>query len=271
MNEKHRTGPVDPAALPFAAPCRILTWEAPWRWLRLGWQDLRRAPRQSLTYGAVMVALSYAISLLAVWFGDLAFLLSLISGFIFLGPVLAIGLYSISRQLQLGREPELGYCLREGWRHLGNELVFAVILLVVFLVWARAASMVHVFFPMEARPELADLVPFLGVGTLVGAIFSAVVFCASALSLPMIMDRKADVVTAVVSSVNAVLRNKWVMLEWAVIILGAVLLGFATAFLGLAVLLPLIGHATWHAYQETLDTSAWQRHEVLTGGVSSGA
>lgn len=249
--------------LPFVAPCRTLALGAPFRWLRLGWRDLRAAGRPSLIYGAAIVALSYLILFFTWAFGDLGLYLSLASGFVFLGPVLAIGLYSISCQLEQGRTPQLGYCLREGKRHLGNELMFAVMLLIVFLIWARAASMVHVFFPMAAHPTTAGYLLFLGVGSLVGAVFSALIFTFSAFSLPMIMDRKVDPVTAVVTSVNAVLRNKTVMLVWALLILGCVALGFATAFLGFAVLLPLIGHATWHAYKEAIDASAWPPYPNL--------
>ncbi len=251
----------NPDELPFVAPCRELDTSAPLRWLKLGWQDMRRAPRQSLTYGGVLLLLSYLISLIAYRFGNIYLLLSMLSGFIFLGPVIAIGLYSISCQLQEGREPVLGYCLREGRRHLGNEMIFAVILLIVFLVWARAASMVHVFFPVEGEPELADFALFLGIGSAVGTIFATIIFCASAFSLPMIMDRKVDMVTAVITSVNAVLRNKKVMLLWALLIVLSTAIGFLTAFIGLAIVLPLIGHATWHAYQEAIDARAWPRHD----------
>lgn len=255
--DEHARPEINPEELPFVAPCRQLDAAAALRWLRLGWQDIKRAPRQSLIYGLVMVLLSYVISFFAWRFGNLGLLIGLLSGFVFLGPVLAMGLYSISCQIQLGRNPELGYCIREGRRQLGNELVFAVILLVVFLVWARAASMIHVFFPVETGYDLSDLALFLGVGTSVGAIFSAIIFMASAFSLPMMMDRKADPVTAVLTSINAVLRNKLPMFIWGALIVIAVLIGFATAFLGMAVLLPLIGHATWHGYLETIDASAW--------------
>lgn len=248
-------------ALPFVAPCRRLDTRAPLHWLGLGWRDFKRAPRQSISYGTVMLLLSYLITFLALRYGNLSLLLGLLSGFVFMGPVIAIGLYSVSCQLQRGIAPRLGYCLREGRRHLGNELIFAFILLIVFLIWARAASMVHVFFPAKAEPSLNDLVIYLGIGTAVGSIFSAIIFCVSAFSLPMIMDRKVDMVTAVVTSVNAVLRNKKPMMLWAGIIVLAVLIGFMTAFLGLVILLPVIGHATWHAYQDTIDASAWPMHD----------
>lgn len=254
---------VNPKELPFAAPCKQLDMRAPLRWLSLGWKDLRAAPRQSITYGAILIFISYFISLLAYEFGSYTVLLGVLSGFVFLGPILAIGLYSISCQLQAGQVPVLGYCLREGKRHLGNEMIFAAILIIVFLVWARAASMVSVFFPSQTDASISEFVLYLGIGTAVGSIFSAIIFCISAFSLPMFMDRKVDVVTAVVTSINAVLRNKWVMLFWAAIIVMTVLLGFLTAFFGFAVLIPLVGHATWHAYQETIDASAWPKHDEV--------
>jgi uncharacterized membrane protein len=247
-------------SLPFAAPCKKLEANAPIRWLKLGWQDLRQAPTQSLSYGAILVICSYLMAFLAITYGNLVVLLALLSGFIFLGPMLAMAFYDISLQLQKGRTPTLGHSIRESWRHIGNEMVFAVILMIIFLVWARAASITHVFFPMLARPNLAQLATFLAIGTTVGSLFAAFVFCVSAFSLPMIMDRKADMVTAVVTSFNAVLRNKPAMLVWALLIVAAVAVGILTAFIGLAVTLPLIGHATWHAYQETIDSSAWPRH-----------
>lgn len=243
--------------LPFVAPCRTLAPDAPLRWLRLGWADMKRAPRLSLTYGAALMLLSVLIAAFTWRFGTLALYIGMATGFVFVGPVLAVGLYSISRQLGKGLVPVMGYCLREGRDHVKELLVLGIILLVVLLVWARAATTMYVFFPAEAEPRLEALLPFLGLGSLVGAFFSAVVFAASAFSLPMILDRKVDAITASVTSIHAVLRNKGPMLVWASLIVLAVLVGFATAFTGFIVLLPLIGHATWHAYQETIDARAW--------------
>jgi len=256
---KDQENPTD--ALPFAAPCKDLKADAPLRWITLGWRDLRMAPAQSLGYGAILVALSYLLAFLSVTFGNYVVLLALLSGFVFVGPLLAMAFYDISRQLQNGLKPTLGHSLRNSWRHIGNQMVFALILMIVFLVWARAASMIHVFWPALASPDLAELAIFFGVGTLVGSLFATFVFCISAFSLPMIMDRDADMVTAVVTSFNAVLRNKAAMIVWVLLIVAAVAVGSVTAFIGLAITLPLIGHATWHAYQETIDSSAWPRHK----------
>lgn len=251
-----------PENMPFVAPCRTLEMTAPLRWLRLGWADMIRAPRLSLTYGAVLMALSMLIAAFTWRFGTIALYIGLATGFVFIGPVLAVGLYSISRQLGKGLQPVLGYCLREGTYHLRELLVLGIILLVVLLVWARAAAMVHVFFPAEGGYGIEQLLPFLGIGSLVGAVFAAIVFSASAFSLPMILDRKVDAITASVTSVNAVLRNRQPMFLWACLIGLSVVLGFATACVGFAVLMPLIGHATWHAYQETIDATAWPQDEA---------
>ena len=247
--------------LPIAAPCRKLSPTAPFEWLRLGFADIRAAPLISLSYGLFTAVLSWAMSLVALRFGGNWLLIATLSGFVFLGPVLCLGLYAISAQLERGREPSLYASIREaGVRRLGVEMVFALMLLVVFLVWARAASLVHVFFPVEANPDLSQMVAYLGIGSAVGALFAAFTFAASAFALPMIMHRDVDAVTAVVTSINAVLRNKAAMAVWAALIVLSVLIGFLTGFLGLIVTIPLIGHATWHGYEQTIDASVFPRH-----------
>lgn len=246
-----------PEAQPFVAPCRKLPAAAPLGWLRKGWQDFCRAPRQSLSYGLVIAALSWGLTGIAVKVGSYWAVLVLLSGFVFVAPVLAMALYSISRQLERGLAPRLGRCLAEQRRSLGTAMVFALALLVVFLVWARAGSMLHVFFPVEGHPDWRQLATFLAIGSAVGSIFALLTFAFSAFSLPMICDRDTDAITAVVTSVNAVLRNKRAMAVWVLLIVGLTALGFATLLFGLAVTIPVLGHATWHGYRETIDASAW--------------
>jgi uncharacterized membrane protein len=249
-----------PDERPFVAPCRKLAAGAPLGWLKLGWQDFRRAPGQSLAYGLVIAALSWVVTAIGLKMGSYWAVLVLLSGFVFVAPVLALGLYSISRQLGAGMKPSLGRCFGEQRRGLGTAMVFALALLVVFLVWARAGSMLHVFFPVEAHPDWRQLAGFLAIGSAVGSVFALVTFAFSAFSLPMICDRDADAITAVVTSVNAVLRNKPAMLVWILLIVLLTAVGFATALLGLAITIPLLGYATWHGYRETIDASAWPRN-----------
>jgi uncharacterized membrane protein len=181
----------------------------------------------------------------------------MLSAFVFVGPVVAIGVYAVSAQLARGETPSLRRCLIYERAALGDALVYSLILMVVCLVWVRAGSAVQIFYPEDALPSTAQLVQFFAIGSLVGSVFAAIVFAASAFSLPMLVDRKADGVTAVVTSVNAVLRNKPAMAVWAAIVVAAVAVGFATLLVGLVVTMPLIGHATYHAYRETIDAGAW--------------
>jgi uncharacterized membrane protein len=249
-------------SLPFVAPCRSLHLSAPLKWLREGFVDLRRALPQSLAYGALVAFGSVAIVAIALRYGTYWSVLILLSGFVFVAPLLAIGLYSLSRQLELGREPTLARAVHDMRHVFATTMVFSLALLIVFLVWARAGSLVHIFYPDAGDADWRQFLTFLGIGTAVGAIFSALTFAFSAFALPMIMDRQCDAVTATVTSVNAVLRNKSAMLVWAACIAAAVVTGFALGIVGLGLTIPLIGHATWHAYEDTIDASAWPRQPV---------
>ena len=251
---------VEPSMLPFVAPCHRLRSDAPLRWIRLGWQDFLRAPRQSLGYGTAIVILSWLVTGVGLKFGSYLAAFVLLSGFVFIAPVLAMGMYSVSRQIERGEPPSLSCFTGELRKTFGTAMVFALALLVLFLVWARAASLVHVFFPVTSNPDMSQLLPFLAIGSAVGSIFTLLTFLFSAFSLPMICDREADAVTAIVTSVNAVLRNKSAMVVWVALIVALTAIGMATALIGLAVTIPLLGFATWHSYRETIDASAWPRN-----------
>lgn len=242
---------------PFVAPCRDLAVSAPFSWLRLGWQDYRAVPKISWTYGLFVFLVSAAMAWLAWVAGGWVLLLAMLTGFVFIAPLLAFALYSVSRQLCQGIQPSLRRTLRAMRRPFANAMVFALALLIVFLVWARAGSMVHIFFPIESQPEWTDIATFLGIGSAVGAIFAGFTFAAVAFSLPMLANREVDVVTAVVSSINAVLRNKQTMAIWASLIVLLTLIGILTALLGLIVVIPWLGYATWHAYRDAIDVSQW--------------
>ena len=261
---KPEQGAVNRDELPFVAPCRELALWAPFRWVGRGVKDLVHAPQQSLAYGLVVAVLIAVVCLLAWFRGSQWFMFSMVGGFVFLAPLTCIGLYAISAQLERGQQPAMSRSLRAAFkRHFGNEMVFALALLVIFLVWARAAVMVtSVLYPSVGEPTLADWIIYLGFGSMVGAVFAAVTFSASAFSLPMIMHRDVDSVTAIVTSVNAVLRNKGPMFVWLSVIVALLLLGLVTAFVGLIVIIPVIGYAAWHGYQETIDASEFPRHEV---------
>lgn len=222
----------------------------------MGWRDFLAAGRVSLAFGGVVFVLSALISLAAWKVGSLWLLLGLLSGFIFAGPLLASGLYVISARLEDGQRLGLAQSLKHAVRLVSSFGVFALVLLIIILVWARSASMVHIFFP-ATDTDWKGLVLFLAVGSAIGSLFAAIVFAASAFSLPMLSDRDVDPITAVVTSVNAVLRNKVAMAVWIICIVILVCLSFLSGGLGLMVSIPVLGHATWHGYRETIDASAW--------------
>lgn len=243
---------------PFVVPCRELEWRAPLRWLRLGWNDLRRAPLLTAIFGGVIVLVSVAVSALAWKLGRFALLATLLSGFVFIAPLIGVGLYSVSCALEEGRKPALIDSFRLVRRVPGQAAVFALLQMVVLFTWSRAGMMVNAFMPI-APDDMQSLIEFLVVGSAFGSIFAAFTFATAVFSLPMIADRDVDMVTATVSSIHAVLRNKRVTCFWAFIIALCTMTGFATLLIGLGVLMPWLAYSAWHGYRETLDASSWPK------------
>lgn len=241
---------------PFVVPCATLDFRAPLRWLYAGWQDFRSAPALSLLFGVVIVLVSAGISFLAWKLGRFALLATLLSGFVFIAPLICVGLYCVSRGLERGRSPTLGDSFVLVRSVAGQAGVFAIAQGVIVLLWSRAGMMVAAFFPIDESNADA-LWQFLVMGSIVGSIFAALTFAVTAFSLPMVADRDVDMITASVSSVNAVLRNKGVMAVWAAIIVMMLAVGFLTALLGLGVLMPWLAYSAWHGYRETLDATGW--------------
>ena len=183
-------------------------------------------------------------------------LATLLSGFVFVAPMLAVGLYGVACRRARGQTPRFSDSIVLARRVAGQAGVYALVQGVVILLWSRAGMMINALFPMDGHDPV-KLAEYFGIGTAIGAVFATVTFAISAFSLPMVADRDVDMVTACVSSVNAVLRNKPVMILWGLVIVLLTVVGFATAFLGLAVVMPWLAYATWHGYRETLDADAW--------------
>lgn len=236
----------------FIAPSRKLEFSAPLRWLKLGWQDYKAAPRLSFEYGLFFAVGGLVLTVLLMMnSGELA-IFSLGVLFILLGPLFAYGLYDISRQLQKGESPTLIHSINQIRNSAANQWVFAVVVIVIGLIWMRSATVIHIFYPDDPEPALEELLTFFAIGSAAGAFFASLVFGISAFSLPMMVDRNVEAITAALTSLNAVMNNKWVAAWWAFLILVLTALGFATLFLGLIVVLPVIGYATWHGYRDTI-------------------
>ncbi|WP_158643230.1 DUF2189 domain-containing protein [Ketobacter alkanivorans] len=235
------------------AASRRLEWSAPFRWLKMGWQDYREAQSLSMAYGLFFAVAGLLLSSIVMRYSSTIFLFSMGVFFILLGPLLAFGLYDIPRQIEHGEKPTLKHSLWQIRNSAPNQWIFAVVVFVIALIWMRAATIIHVFYPEGAEPSLEELLTFFAVGSSVGAAFLGLVFGISAFSLPMMVDRKVDAISASLSSLSAVMNNMGVCALWAFIIFALVAVGFATAFLGLIVVLPLIGYATWHGYEDVME------------------
>lgn len=247
------------------APCRDLQPGDPFTWLKMGWKDYWAVPGLSLAYGCMVFIASAAISLLAWTAGGWVLLLTLLTVFVFVSPLLAFALYSVPRQLDAGNKASLKKTFRAARRPFQNAMLFGLVLLIVDLIWARAGSMVHVFFPVTSSPSSAEVATFLMIGSAVGLVFAAFSFAASAFSLPMLANRDVDVVTAVISSINAVMRNKFTAAVWAALIVTLTVLGIATGLLGLIIVIPWLAFATWHGYRQALICDHWPALKIPEG------
>ena len=245
-----------PENMPFVAECNTLPWNAAFSWLALGWQDVKAAKRVAFYYGLIIVAVSWAVSAFAWWLGKFALLATLLSGFIFIAPMLAVGLHSVSKDLEAGIAVSFRRSIKQMVRAFGHGAVYALILLAVLFIWSRAGMMLYAFFPVEEGNREVFL-EFLAVGSLIGSVFAALIFASAAFSLPMIVDKQTDMVTACLSSIHAVLRNKLAMLVWALCIIALTAVGFATAFLGFIVIMPWLAFSAWHAYRAIIISAPW--------------
>ncbi len=248
-----------------ALPIRRLPLDAPWAWLSAGWRDMWTKPAISLGYG-VMFTLSAAVLAAGLFnLGTLSLLLPLAGGFLLIAPLAAAGLYEMSRRMELGEDVSAAQALSAGGHARGQLAFMGVVLMVIFMAWMDLAFLLFMlFWGSSPFPSLEEFVPtllytphglgLLMTGTAIGGILAAVTFSISAVSVPLLMDRKIDTATAIATSLRAVALNWQTMALWAVLIAGMMALGFVTLFAGLIIAFPLAGHATWHAYRSMVDT-----------------
>lgn len=246
-------GPKDLAAgLPELRALRI---GDPFRWLAAGWRDFLRCPGVGLFYGGCFLLMGWA--LMAVFERAPAYVLALSAGFLLVGPFLCLGLYQASRHLERGEKPDLGDSLL-AWAQRASTLgIFGFVLLVLEMLWGRA-SLVVFAVSFDGMPDfkgslLALLDPenlsFIVAYVAVGGIFAGLIFAVSVVSIPMILDRPTDAISAGLTSVRLVLTQPGPMLLWGGLITVLVVLAMLPAFAGLLVIGPVVGHASWHAYR----------------------
>lgn len=237
---------------------RQVSASAPFRWLASGWRDFRHTPLSSIFYGLMFVLLGYAVTA-ASWQMPILFL-TFVTGFLLIAPFLALGLYDLSRQGQQAQNVRFTHSLfafRQNKRDMGLLLVFHAL---VMIAWIRLATLIGALYFSNSGTSVTVLFgqlwntgegfEMIALFSLSGAILAAMVFVTSAVSWPMILDRKDGVIVAMATSVKAVMQNKLAMLIWATVIGLLFIIGIATLYIGLIFIIPVLGHATWHAYKE---------------------
>ena len=258
----HRA-PADSAQPSFLPRIREIDTGRPWAWLSAGWDDMCATPLVSAFYGVLAVVSSFVL-VAGLAMADLHYLiLPMAAGFALVGPVLAVGIYEASRLMER-REPVTPDRVFGAYRRNAAQIAaMGMALLVVMLAWIRMAFLLFMMFYSSAPPALDQLVdriffssqtiPFLLTGTAVGALFAVAAFAISVVALPMLLDRETDAFTAMATSIAAVRRNPRAMLVWAALIALFTAAGIATAFVGLLIAFPLLGHASWHCYLDLVE------------------
>ena len=240
---------------------RQVALNAPLRWLASGWHDYWRTPFASGFYGLAFVLLAYAVTA-ASWQSPIL-VLTFVTGFFLVAPFLALGLYDLSRQAEQAQNISFLSSLlsfKQNKRDMGLLVVFHAL---VMVAWIRLATIVGALYfghtsngvtvLFEKMWQTGEGLEMIALFAVAGATLAAIVFIASAVSWPMILDRRESVITAMATSIKAVMQNKLVMLIWAALIGALFLVGLVTFYIGLLVIIPILGHATWHAYKELVE------------------
>jgi uncharacterized membrane protein len=234
----------------------------PLGWLARGWKDMLRAPLPALLHGLALAAFGAALAVVArnhFWLLTGAF-----SGFLLVAPILATGLYAVSRALERGRPATLATALR-AWRPSdGRLVVFGVLLAFAGTGWVMTSASLITGFAGQpvANPRdflrvvvLADDSMLFEAWLALGGVLAAPVFASSVVAIPLLLDRQVGVLAAVLTSWRVVMEHPAPIALWAALIMGLVLVGMATLLVGLVIVVPWLAHASWHAYRDLVDTS----------------
>jgi uncharacterized membrane protein len=231
--------------------------------LRAGWADMRAAPGFGLFFSAVYVGGGIFLWWALTTKGQIWWTIPITLGFPLLGPFVAVGFYEVSRRLERGESLDWGGVLGVIFRQKDRQIPsIAAVIVVFFLFWNFLAHMIFaLFMGLQVMTNISSsfeafLTPnglaMIAVGTGVGAVFSAVLYSMTVVALPMLLDRDVDFVTAMLTSLEVVRTNPGVMLGWGLLIALLLFVAMLPAFLGLFLVLPLLGHASWHVYRRAL-------------------
>lgn len=227
--------------------------------LASAWRDFTSAPLTDLFFASFFVVAGLLIGWITYVTGQTFWLVLAVLGFPLVGALAAIGFYEVSRRREMGETTGLGDVARVVWQHRGGQLPWlAAIIIVTFLFWSFLGHMIFALFlgltPMTNISTSFEVfwtiegLSMLGFGSVVGALFALFVFSISVIGMPMLLDRDVDFVTAMLRSIAAVQSAPGLYIFWGISIAVLTLAAMLPMFLGLFVVMPLLGHATWHLY-----------------------
>lgn len=231
--------------------------------LKAGWRDFLRAPAFGLFFAAFYVIGGLVMLAVASATGREWMLMPFVVGFPLLAPFAAVGLYEVSRRIEVGEPLDWPDVLRVVWAQKDRQVPsMAMVILLLFMFWVFVAHTIFaLFMGLSALTDITTSpailfegrgLVMLAVGTLVGLGFAAFLFAATVVGLPLILDREVDLISAVIASFQAIELNKAVMLVWAILLGSLLLLAILPGFLGLLIVLPVLGHASWHMYRKLM-------------------
>jgi uncharacterized membrane protein len=233
-----------------------LRFADPFSWLAKGWRDMMASKGIAAFYGVCFWIMALVLG--AVFRNKPEYAMSIASGCLLVGPFLAMGLYEASRRLGSGAAPELGASLICWDKHIRSMGMLVLVFIVLELLWGRASLVVFAVFFNTGMPSTTGVMQaifslqnweFLAVYLLVGGFFAALVFAISVVSIPMILDRDTDAISAAITSLQVVFSNVLVMLLWGLLVTSLVAVALVPYGAGLLLIGPWLGYASWHAYK----------------------
>ena len=231
------------------------------QWIAAGWRDMRAHPGISAFYGFSFCLMALVLG--AVFRSKPEYTMSIASGCLLLGPFLAMGLYEVSQRRERGEVPRLGSSLTCWRSHVRSMSMLVLVLIVMELLWGRASLVVFAVFFNTGMPSTASVMQavfnpdnweFVVAYAIVGGAFAVLVFAISVVSIPMILDRDTDAISAAITSIEVFFESTVVMLMWGAVIASLIVVSLLVPWcLGLLITGPLLGHASWHAYRGAVE------------------
>src|SRR3981189_655558 len=233
--------------------------------LRLGWEDFKAMPSHAIVLCVIYPVLGLVLFRMVLGYSVLPLLFPLAAGFTLIGPFAALGLYELSRRRERGEEVaawDAIHVLRAP--SFGAMVELGALLLILFATWIAIADAIYIatfgHAPAASIPDFAARVlttpagwSLIIVGCGVGFLFAVVALCVSVVAFPLMLDRHATAIDAIRTSLRAVMKNPFTMAAWGLIVAALLVIGSLPLFVGLAVVLPVLGHATWHLYRKVVE------------------